>query len=127
MGSVKKMLLSGMLTVVVLAFPVACQPHMYAQPIVTAGPLTIQMSYVHTQPGVYSEVSALVKGPPGISLNLTLNGPAVTPPTSQTLTFGPDGTANFTWKITKFGQYSVTGLYDDLQKTIPVTDTVVVQ
>jgi len=84
---------------------------------------------VSRQPGVYSEVTAKIFGKPGDPVNLTLNGPAVTPPATQDVKEGPDGTVNVVWKITRYGTYTVRGEYNKgtESKWFEVKDNIVVK
>ena len=67
------------------------------------------MSFVHTQPGVESEVHVDIQAAPGASVVATLSGPGLITAGQQSGAPGDDGTLRLTWRINQFGTYSVSG------------------
>ena len=67
------------------------------------------MSFVHTQPGVQSEVYLDIEVQSGTTVSATLAGPGVVSLAVQSATSGADGQVRLTWTINVFGLYTVSG------------------
>ncbi|MBI4298024.1 MAG: hypothetical protein HY676_05805 [Chloroflexi bacterium] len=75
----------------------------------TPTPINTSLIFFHTVPGSYSNVFLDVKGPANTVVTVTLAGPSVVAPVTQTGTIGADGTLRVTWTIYSYGVYSATG------------------
>ncbi|MEZ4200531.1 MAG: hypothetical protein R3B69_03000 [Candidatus Paceibacterota bacterium] len=82
-----------------------------------------EISFAHVVPVEYSEVYFLVRGgTPGETKLVTLEGPGIISDKDQIATFDAQGEARYTWRINRYGTYSVyEDFYDDTtQQDVPM-------
>ena len=72
-------------------------------------PVITKLTYVHVQPGVYSEVYLDVEGAPGQAVTAELTGPGVISVAAMDGLTDSSGKLRLTWKINLLGTYSVKG------------------
>ena len=70
---------------------------------------TPTMSFVHTQPGVQSEVYLDIQVASGVAVTATLTGPGIVGSAQQSAVAGIGGQVRLTWIINLDGNYSATG------------------
>ncbi len=79
------------------------------------------MSFEHTEPGVFSTVFLDITGEPGATVEAILTGPAVAGTPTREITLESDGTGRIQWQINRFGTYLVTGSVDGKKISDSVT------
>ncbi len=92
-------------------------------PTLTPRPTTYTLTFVHTVPGVQSEVYLDLVGAPGVQVTATLTRPAggVISQAQVTGTIGSDGKLRLRWVINQFGSYTVSGSAGSTQISGQVT------
>ncbi len=99
----------------------ALPPTEAAPPTATASPtsmptstptpveITANLTYAHTQPGVYSQVFLTITGPPETPYQFTLSGPGVTGQRTFSGVLNQTGKATLVWRIATYGRYTAQG------------------
>lgn len=79
--------------------------------------ITANLTYAHTQPGVYSQIFLTITGPPDTPYQFTLSGPGVTGQRTFSGTLDETGEATLVWRIVSYGRYTAQGFIGEVSIT----------